>query len=259
MRPDVTELRSFYATRLGAVACRILRGHIRELCPDAHSSTVQQVLGLGYATPYLLPFLEKPESRAVNRIGALMPAGQGVVHWPPSPLSEKTGNLTLLADESALPVRDESIDKFLAIHALEYAENPAALLAESWRALAPGGRALFIVPHRAGLWARADNTPFGSGHPYTIAQLESLLKEAGFLPVQSRHALFVPPTLSRFWLNFAKLIEKLCCRLLLPMGGTLIVFAEKRVYAPIKGNPAPVTKSRKVTAPVATTTGFRKL
>lgn len=257
MRPDVTELRSFYASRLGAVACRILRSHIRELFPDARSATVQQVLGLGYATPYLISFLEKPESRAVNRVGALMPAGQGVVHWPSAPLSEKTGNLTLLADEDALPLRDESIDKFLAVHALEFAENPAAALAESWRVLAPGGRALFVVPHRAGLWAREGDTPLGAGRPYTSMQLEALLKEAGFLPAAIRHALFVPPTLSRFWLNFAKLLERVCCRLALPLGGVLIVLAEKRVYAPVKGTPA-TTKSRKVVAPVATTTGFQK-
>ena len=40
--------------------------------------------------------------------------------------------------------------------------------------LAPGGRVVFIVPNRSGLWARRDVTPFGYGRPYSLGQLEAL-------------------------------------------------------------------------------------
>ena len=63
---------------------------------------------------------------------------------------------------------------------------------------APGGRALFIVPNRGGLWARRDATPFGFGRPYTLSQLEAQLRAHDFLPERDVAALFQPPTSKRF-------------------------------------------------------------
>ena len=49
---------------------------------------------------------------------AFMPAAQGVVNWPP----EGPNAAALVADD-ALPLPDASIDRVLAIHSLEMAEN----------------------------------------------------------------------------------------------------------------------------------------
>jgi hypothetical protein len=54
MFADVVELREFYGTRLGQVARRMVARRIRQLWPDI---TGMRLLGLGYATPYLRPFL----------------------------------------------------------------------------------------------------------------------------------------------------------------------------------------------------------
>lgn len=251
-RPDVTDFHAFYRSRLGQAACRVLRGHIRALWPDMQGGgAIQQVLGVGYALPYLLGFLEKQSGKPCNRVAAMMPAAQGALHWPTGDMAEKTGNLSFLADEAALPLREASIDKLLVIHALEYADAPA-LMDEAFRVLAPGGTALFVTPNRAGLWARSDATPFGSGRPYTAGQLEDLLKDAGFLTLSTHHALFVPPTKSAILLRFSRLIEQVAVRLALPMGGVLVTLAEKRVAAPVKGTRAPVTRMRPSPSPALT-------
>ena len=95
MYRDVVDLREFYQTSLGQVALRQLKRRIREFWPDL---TGQSVLGIGYATPYLRPFIGEAE-----RVIAVMPSTQGVVFWPP----EGPG-LTTLSDESSLPFDDLS-------------------------------------------------------------------------------------------------------------------------------------------------------
>ena len=51
------------------------------------------------------------------------------------------------------------------------------------RVLAPGGRAMFVVPSRRGVWARVDGNPFGQGQPYSKTQLRDLMREAEFSPI----------------------------------------------------------------------------
>ncbi len=164
MHPDVLELRAFYASALGSVARRLLAGRIRARWRSANGA---QLMGLGYAVPYLGMFRGE-----AARLGALMPASQGAVAWPAS------GNgQTVMVEEALLPLPDASIDRLLAVHCLEASERTGALLREMWRVLTPEGRLLLIVPNRRGVWARMDSTPFGHGRPYSRGQLERLLRE----------------------------------------------------------------------------------
>src|SRR5271170_2688771 len=98
MYRDVVDLREFYRTSLGQVALRLLGRRIREFWPNLSG---QSVLGIGYATPYLSPFLGESE-----RVVGVMPATQGVVFWP----YEGPGLVTL-ADEANLPFDDLSFDR----------------------------------------------------------------------------------------------------------------------------------------------------
>ena len=158
MFADVADLREFYGTRLGQVARRMIGQRIRLAWSDV---TGLRLLGLGYATPYLRPFLAEAE-----RVMALMPAAQGVLRWP-----DEGPNRVLLADEGELPLPDFSIDRVLLVHGLEFSEQVRPLLKEVWRVLAGGGKLLAVVPNRRGIWARIDGTPFGQGYPYTVSQL----------------------------------------------------------------------------------------
>lgn len=231
LRPDVTELQRFYSEPIGMATCRILRKAIRNFWTSPSENRVQQIIGIGYASPYLLPFKEQEK----NRVAAMMPAAQGVIHWPRHQLY----NQALLAEETELPLQDQSIDKAIIVHGFEFLD-PELFLPELWRVLAPNGQALFIVPNRSGCWSRAEKTPFGHGRPYSAMQLERVLKQALFIPVKTNHALYYPPIKTRLMLRISPMIERIAAALNLPFGGVVMVLAEKRLHAPISGgNKAP--------------------
>jgi len=227
MHLDVVEMRHFYyRTGLGRAVQRVIRSQLMQIWPDAAHETVA---GFGFATPLLRPYLTQ-----ARRVIALMPAPQGVMHWPP-----KMPNISVLTDEQNWPLQTGFVDKLVMMHGLETSELPNALLAEAWRVLGPGGRAVFIVPNRAGLWSRSEATPFGYGRPYTMGQLETQLRIAGFDIVSHRTALFQPPSTRRFWLKSGRLWEKVGRRLGGAfVGGVVMVEASKQVFArPSGGTP----------------------
>lgn len=215
---DAVELRDFYATSLGRMAQRAVRHKLREMWPDIAG---QSVLGLGYATPYLLSFREQ----AVRVIG-VMPAGQGVLRWPVD-----GPRLVCLGDEAELPLPDLSIDRVLLVHALECTEQLRAMLREVWRVMSSDGRLLVVVPNRRGIWARFDHTPFGHGHPFTPGQLSRLLRDTLFTPVRTGAALYLPPSSSRMLLSTAPAWEHIGRRWFQTFAGVLMVEASKEVYA----------------------------
>jgi SAM-dependent methyltransferase len=233
---DVVDLRDFYRTSLGQMARRIIRARIREIWPDL---TGMNVLGLGYATPYLLPFADEAE-----RVIAAMPAQQGVLHWP----GEGRGRVAL-TDETELPLPDVSIDRVLLVHGLECSEQLRPMMREIWRVLADGGRVLCVVPNRRGIWARLDRTPFGHGHPYTPAQLSRLLRDTLFTPTQDTAALYAPPSRTRMMIASAPAWERIGPRWFETFAGVLVVEAGKQIYA---GTPVGAPqRARRAYVPVA--------
>lgn len=221
MHLDVLDLRNFYyRTNLGRVAQRAIRDQVVDIWPEAKGQTVA---GFGFAVPLLRPFTVD-----ARRVIALMPGQQGVMPWPAG-----QDNVSVLCEETAWPLPDGFVDKLILLHGLETSENPSAVLEEAARVLGPGGRALFVVPNRSGLWARRDGTPFGFGRPYSTSQLESQLRQHGFEAETHRAALFAPPTARRFWLRTAGMWENAGRRMsAYYAGGVLIVEATKRVYRP---------------------------
>ena len=215
---DVVDLRDFYDSRLGRVAWQMIAARLADLWPDLKAL---RVMGVGYATPFLRPYLA-----AAERVAALMPAPQGVLAWP-----QEGPNRACLTEEHELPLPDYSVDRVLLVHGLEFSEQAQPLLKEIWRVLAVGGRLVVVVPNRRGLWARFENTPFGHGSPYTTGQLNHLLREEGFTPERATAALFVPPTNWRFILRTARLWEKIGVRFMPAVGGVVLVEATKQIYA----------------------------
>jgi SAM-dependent methyltransferase len=155
-----------------------------------------------------------------------MPAQQGVCPWPP-----EGPNVTALVEETLWPVPSGFADRLIVAHGLESCERPAALFEEIWRVLAPGGKAIFVVPNRAGIWARRDATPFGYGSPYSIGQLEKTLAENKFTAERRAAALYLPPSHRRFWLGVAPAIERMGQRVdARRLAGVVMVEATKLVY-----------------------------
>lgn len=232
MRRDVLELRQFYASDLGRAARAMVGRKLAEAWGDAHG---QDVLGLGYATPFLSGL--EPQAR---RVVAAMPAQQGVEVWPAG-----LRNLTTLAAEDALPFANAFFDRILVVHAIEEAADPVGLLREVWRVLAPSGRVIVVVASRNGPWANVEKTPFGHGRPYSRGQLAELLREAELEPSGWTRALYVPPVA---WMaRWAEGFEQLGSRLWPGISGLVLMEAVKQTFA-VK--PRPVRARRLAVRPV---------
>jgi SAM-dependent methyltransferase len=216
MHPDVFELRDFYNRPLGTVVRRLLTSRIRARWRSVNGLPV---MGLGFAIPYIGMFRGE-----ASCLGALMLSDQGALAWPAS-----GPRATVMVEEAMLPLPDASIERLLGVHCLEGSERTAALLREIWRVLTPEGRLLLVVPNRRGIWARLDSTPFGHGRPYSRAQLERLLADALFTPLEYTPALYMPP-LDRQWLvRWATAFERLGAALWPVFAGVIIVEARKEL------------------------------
>jgi SAM-dependent methyltransferase len=238
MHTDVVDLREFYDTALGQVARRMIRRRIRELWPDTRG---QVVLGVGYATPFLRPFLGDAE-----QVLAMMPAGQGVMHWPP----DGAGRVAL-TEETEMPLPDLSVDRVLLVHGLEGTENRKGLMREVWRVLAGGGRLLVVVPNRRGIWARVDFTPFGQGRPYSASQLSRTLRDLMFVPERVDRALYIPPVRWPFLLTAAPAWENVGRRWFQAFSGVVMIEASKQLYQPTQVRKRAVRRPRLIPLPSA--------
>ncbi|MDG2313282.1 MAG: class I SAM-dependent methyltransferase [Alphaproteobacteria bacterium] len=233
MWPNIVELRDFYSSSLGQLTCRLVR---RQICNYWPVNNGMNILGLGFTEPYLRPFYCK-ESNVI----AIAPEGMGVL---PSGETEKlNSNAVCLSDESNLPFSDLSMDRIILVHSLEYTNKVNELLRELWRILADGGRLIIVVPNRRGAWAHDDKTPFGQGHPYSLEQLNKVLRQSMFTPLRGKRALFIPPSNRRFWLTMAPAWESLGARWFRVLGGVVIVESAKQIYAGTPAGERPVSTS----------------
>lgn len=231
MHVDIFDLRDFYARPLGAVARRIIVRRLRARWGDVHGL---DVFGLGYCAPYLGIF-----GSEAARIGALMPASQGVIAWP-----QNEPRKAALVLEDQLPLPDASADRVLVVHGVETTPNTSALLREVWRVLAPGGRLILVVPNRSGIWARFDSTPFGHGRPYSRGQLTKLLRDAMFDPLNWDQALHMPPFNWPVLLRSAIAWERIGAIFWPGFCGVNIVEATKQIYAATPATNRALTRAR---------------
>ena len=219
--PDVVNLRQFYASPFGQAAASLIAASLRHLWPEVRGDAM---LGIGYATPYLEPYLGQ-----TSPVVMCMPAAQGAAYWPAG-----RANLVFLAHEPELPLQESSINRILLVHSVENSEQLSWMMREIWRVLTPGGRVLAIVPNRMGFWSLSSKSPFGYGRPFSMAQLKDLVAEHQFTLTRSSSALFIPPMRWRFLWRAAEKIEK-AGKLLCPfIGGVLLIEAEKQIYSTIR-------------------------
>ena len=212
------DIKAFYNSKMGRVVRRILQERIQEFWPDAHGL---RLMGYGYPCPYLRMFFEGAE-----RVFGVVPAWQGVHAWP-----HDGPNMIALSEEGELPIETESVDRVLMVHALEYSENMPLNLQEIWRVLKGNGRLLVLVPNRAGLWARAEWSPFGQGTPYSLSQICHYLKENRFIHERTEEALFMPPFKSKMLIKSSRAFEYAGKNFLPFVAGVHMVEASKQIYA----------------------------
>lgn len=217
MSHTVYDLREFYGRRGGRLVRRLVSAHIHEFWPDIKGL---DVMGYGYALPYLRSFQEKGAN-----VFAAMPTPGGAHRWP-----EEGRGLACLSAETELPFATESLDRILLVHGLEHAENPDALLGELWRVLKSNGRMLMIVPNRLGLWSRVDWTPFGHGTPYSMRQINGHLAKNLFAVERRENALFMPPFRSFLALRTAYMFESFGKFIFPGLAGLHLIEVSKQIY-----------------------------
>lgn len=217
MHPDILELARFYKSPLGRMTRDILRSQVQ-----AHwdPNLPRSMLGLGYAPPFLWPYLGS------ERVVAAMPAAQGVLRWP-----HQGPSATCLVHDHALPFPKASFERILLVHALEHAQDPEALVGQAWDVLTGQGELIILVPNRLSVWARRDMTPFGQGRPYSHGQLEAITGKVGFAVSAHDYVLFMPPLRARWALGLMQPMEKLSRRLGTHFGGVHLIKLRKQVFA----------------------------
>jgi len=218
LRQSVEELNQFYNRPEGVVAKTMISAKLKEAWPDLSGL---DVLGLGYATPYMEMFGDT--RRTLNA----MPAAQGAEIWPSS------GKVrTVLIDDQALPFASNLFDRIVLVHALEESSDFQALLEEASRILAPNGRLIIVTTARGGLWALSENTPFGSGLPFSRRQLEEAVREAQLEPLAWSYGLYSPPL--RALVRWAGLIERIAPHIWPWSGGVILMEAGRKPFVALK-------------------------
>jgi SAM-dependent methyltransferase len=218
MFSDIVDLRDFYQSPLGLTARRLLRAQVTDIWPHIAG---ERILLLGYGVPLLRPLLLQ-----AGALYAFMPAPQGVSYWP-----REGPNVSALVEIDNLPLPDNSIDRVIALHAIEGLAEPGLLLREVWRVMKSGGRFLTI----------------GSGQPYSAAQIKNALHNQGFLVERARQALYALPTASRLGLRLADRFETVAGALFPGFGGVLVLEASKQLYAP---RPAKISLMHRLVLPL---------
>lgn len=221
MHLDVQDIRNFYyRSALGRAAQRVVRDQLVAWWPEAKGQTV---VGFGFAVPLLRPFLAQ-----ARRVIGLMPGPQGVMAWPAG-----MANVSVLCEDAMWPLETGRVDKLVVMHGLETSDTQGSLLDECFRVLGPGGRAVFIVPNRAGLWSRSDATPFGYGRPYTLRQLELQLERHRFVVERHVSTLYQPPSRRPVWRKVARALERIGHQVSwFGAGGVIMVEVSKQVVMP---------------------------
>jgi len=227
---DVKEIKGFYyRSTLGRIAKTSINKSLSNIWPGTSGLNV---VGFGFSLPFLRQYL-----KASRRVIALMPAQMGVLAWP-----NQDNNVSVLVDEKRWPIDTGHVDRLIVSHSLEHTNDPSTLLAEAYRVLGPGGRALFIVPNRAGLWSRSDSTPFGQGKPFSSGQLETQLRLHGFLPEKQFSALHMLPSKSKSLQRFGPFLEKMGQKFPFLVGGLIMLEVSK---LPDIGKGSPVLEHKK--------------
>jgi ubiquinone/menaquinone biosynthesis C-methylase UbiE len=114
--------------------------------------------------------------------------------------AERRGVNTIQAAGESLPYEDGTFAAALMVFTLCFVESPEEVLSEIKRVLRPGGALIVgIIPANTA-WSdtyvrqgKEGNPFYAEAHFYSVAELRSLLKSAGFLIERARSALLLPP------------------------------------------------------------------
>lgn len=146
------------------------------------------------------------------------------------------GDVGLVSEPDCLPFADDSIDVVILHHALEFAEQPHALLREAHRVLAPQGRILVLGFNPASLFGLSIRVTgwfpqrlWSGSHHIGTRRLNDWLHLLGADVHAVRHCFVTPPAGGDRLFRFLSRSDQLAMRYRLPLGGVYGVLAQKKV------------------------------
>lgn len=214
----------FYQSPTGKMAKDFLCARLRKfLLQNATAKTL--IIGYGE------PFADDIAAATGGQVFLAFSDGIAAVPWPAN-----GPHNSCIVHSDILPFGDVTFDNVIAMHALEFAPDPARLMHEIQRVVTVDGRVVCIAPHRAGMWSWFDHTPFGEGQSFSRAQMRRLITGAQLSPLSVHTALFPPPldfSGHKILRGFARGMENAGCYLELAMGGAVVGAAQKQRYAGI--------------------------
>jgi len=129
-------------------------------------------------------------------------------------IARRKGARCLVGDAYSLPFPDESFDLVVSITMFEFIHRPDVVVREIRRVLKPGGEVIIGTMNGRSAWflfkrlkSLFVETAYRYARFYTPAELEGLLREAGFAGVKSAGVIFFPS-----WWPFLGVAEKLDAR-----------------------------------------------
>lgn len=143
---------------------------------------------------------------------------------------------SLRADPASLPLAYQSMDLVVLPHALEFSENPHALLREVDRVIRPEGRLVIVGFNPRSLWGMRQlfaldrRSPPWSGRFLSLSRLKDWLALLGFEMNGGRFAAYAPPMQSERWLRRCHFMELAGDRWWGVGGGVYLLQAIKRVH-----------------------------
>ena len=223
MKINIENLKIFYSSFLGKSVIQIISKKIFLLWPDFNNSR-NAVIGYGF------PFLGIFKSN-FQRLFFLVPKKFGLFNFS---VDEK--NLTVSVNEYTLPLEDLSIDRLLVVNCFEYLYNHKKFLREAWRVLEKDGEIIIVTPNTFGFWSFFYKKNLNSLRTFSSCELNLLLSNNFFTPLDIEYSLFLPPSKSRFLIDRLKLFEFLNNALTKYFSGVIIIKGKKNYLVPVTNN-----------------------
>lgn len=206
MPVDLQDPRTFYKTPLGRTVQDLLCAHLLDLCPSLSDERLLP-LGCGDALLGSLPTVCAHMTSAVE---------EGFV---------------AIVDSAKKPLPNESIDRVVALHAVDTANEleKGFFLREIWRVLKGEGHLTLIMPKPRSAWAENLKTPFAQDPAFSSSRIRALLDDQDFSVEHLKRALYASPVQAELFPDIAKRTEKIAPWLCLWLsGGVWIIDAQKR-------------------------------